>query len=202
MCGNGNFGQVGHKCVVALNTKVGEVMKTYQFSVLFFYIFLVGFGLNIFGCGGSNLNNPVSDPDTVEEDITDSGDTVVALDTTQNIENVEEAGELDVTVTVTKKAVKPGEQVELTASVKGVRGTSVVLNWLNITEYGTLSATNDNPVTWTAPDTLGEVNTRVEVLQLVVTVISEIVSVESTGIQTDTQIFSDTTEILLKVTRE
>ena len=177
-------------------------MKRYQFSVLFCYIFLVGFGLNILGCGGSNLNNPVSDTDLVEENITDSGDTIVASETTEDVGNVAEAGELDVTVTVTKKAVKPGEQIELTASVKGVRGTSVVLNWLNITGHGTLSATNDNPVTWTAPDTLGEVNTQVEVLKLDVTVISEVVSVGSAGIQTDTQIFSDTTEILLKVARE
>ncbi len=160
-------------------------MRTYKFLVFFFCFFLIGLGLNILGCGGSNLNNPVSDTDMAEEDITDSDDT----------------GELDVTVTVTKKSVKPGEQVELTASVNGVRGTSVVLNWLNITEYGTLSSTDANPITWTAPDTLGEANTQVEVLQLVVTVISEIVSVGAAGIQTDTQIFSDTTEILLKVTR-
>ncbi len=176
-------------------------MRIYKFLVLFVYIFLVGLGLNISGCGGSNLNNPVSGTDMVEQDIVDSGDVIVESETSEDVGNVDEAGDLDVTVTVTKKAVKPGEQVELTASVKGVRGTSVVLNWLNITEYGALSATNDNPVTWTAPDTLGEVNTRVEVLQLVVTVISEVVSVGSTGIQTDTQILSDTTEILLKVTR-
>ncbi len=173
-------------------------MRTSLFRGLFFSFFLVGLVLSISGCGGSNLKNPVSNTDTMEE----SGDTIVELEGTQNSENMEEAGELDVTVTVTKKTVKPGEQVELTASVQGVRGTSVVLNWLNITGYGTLSSTNDNPVTWTAPDTLGEVNTRVEVLQLVVTVISEVVSVGASGIQTDTQIFSDTAEILLQVVRE
>ena len=157
-------------------------MRTSFFLGLFFNIFLIGLVLSISSCGGSNMNNPVSDTDTIEEG--------------------EQANELDVSITVTKKTVKPGEQVEITASVQGVRGTSVVLNWLNITGYGTLSATNENPVTWTAPDTLGEVNTRVEVLQLVVTVISEIVSVGASGIQTDTQIFSDTTDILLKVVRE
>jgi hypothetical protein len=151
---------------------------------LFLGLFFIGLVLSISSCGGSNMNNPVSDTDTMEDDMEGSGDTI------------------DVSITVTKKTVKPGEQVEITASVQGVRGTSVVLNWLNITGYGTLSATNENPVTWTAPDTLGEVNTRVEVLQLVVTVISEIVSVGASGIQTDTQIFSDTTDILLKVVRE
>lgn len=165
------------------NTKVDGVMKIYQFLALFLGIFILGLVLNISGCGGSNMKNPVSDTDVVGDD-------------------VEEAGELDVTVTVTKEVVEPGEQVELTASVEGIRGTNVVINWLNITGYGTLSATNDYTVTWTAPDTLGEVNTRVEVLQLVVTVISEIVSVGDSGVQTVKQIYSDTKEILLKVTRE
>ncbi len=166
-------------------------MRTSLFLGLFFNIFLIGLVLSISSCGGSNMNNPVSDTDTMEDD-TESSDETIG----------EQADELDVSITVTKKTVKPGEQVEITASVQGVRGTNVVLNWLNITGYGTLSATDGNPVTWTAPDTLGEVNTRVEVLQLVVTVISEIVSVGASGIQTDTQIFSDTTDILLKVVRE
>ena len=170
---------------------------------LFLGLFFIGLVLSISSCGGSNMNNPVSDTDTdtMEDDMEGSGDTIVELETISDEEG-EQADELDVSITVTKKTVKPGEQVEITASVQGVRGTSVVLNWLNITGYGTLSATNENPVTWTAPDTLGEVNTRVEVLQLVVTVISEIVSVGASGIQTDTQIFSDTTDILLKVVRE
>ena len=162
---------------------------------LFLGLFFIGLVLSISSCGGSNMNNPVSDTDTMEDDTESS-------DETTSDEEGEQANELDVSITVTKKTVKPGEQVEITASVQGVRGTSVVLNWLNITGYGTLSATNENPVTWTAPDTLGEVNTRVEVLQLIVTVISEIVSVGASGIQTDTQIFSDTTDILLKVVRE
>lgn len=166
-------------------------MRTSLFLGLFFNIFLIGLVLSISSCGGSNMNNPVSDTDTMEDD-TESSDETIG----------EQADELDVSITVTKKTVKPGEQVEITASVQGVRGTNVVLNWLNITGYGTLSATDGNPVTWTAPDTLGEVNTRVEVLQLVVTVISEIVSVGASGIQTDTQIFSDTIDILLKVVRE
>ena len=176
-------------------------MRTSLFLGLFFNIFLIGLVLSISSCGGSNMNNPVSDTDTMEDDTESSDETIVELETISDEEG-EQADELDVSITVTKKTVKPGEQVEITASVQGVRGTSVVLNWLNITGYGTLSATNENPVTWTAPDTLGEVNTRVEVLQLVVTVISEIVSVGASGIQTDTQIFSDTTDILLKVVRE
>lgn len=165
-------------------TKVEEVMRTSQFLGSFFYIFLVCSLLCFSGCGGSNLNNPMSDTDQTDE--TDDG-------------NVEQTGELNVSVTVPRKTVKPGEQVELTATVEGVRGTSVVINWLNITNYGTLSATNDTSVTWTAPDSLGDVNSRVEVLQLVVTVITEVISVGASEIKTDTQILSDTKEILLQI---
>gem|GEM_PF-753287 len=167
--------------------KKGGTMRTSLYTGLFISVVLIISVFSFSGCGGSNMKNPVSDTDTMEE----------AEDST-----VEEAGELDVSITVTKKTVKPGEQVELTASVKGVRGTSVVFNWLNITGHGTLSSTNDEAVTWTAPDTLGEVNAKVEVIQLVVTVISEVISVDASVIKTDTQILSDTKEILLQVVRE
>ena len=40
---------------------------------------------------------------------------------------------------------------------------------------------------------------QVEVIQLVVTVISEVVSVGTSGIDTDTQIFSETKTVLLTV---
>ena len=172
-------------------------MRTSRFLGLFCYLFLICSVLCYSGCGGSNLNNPVSDTDKIDE----TDDDIVELEDTEDAVG-EEAGELNVSVTVTRKTVKPGEQVELTASVEGVRGTSVVINWLNITGYGTLSATNETRVTWTAPNTIGDDNTRVEVLQLVVTVISEVVSVEASGIKTDTQILSDTKEILLQVVRE
>ncbi len=172
-------------------------MRTSLYISYFISVILIVSVLSLSGCGGSNMKNPVSDTDTMQE----KDDSIIELETTE-VGDVEEAGELDVSVTVTKKTVKPGEQVELTASVKGVRGTSVVFNWLNITGHGTLSSTNDNAVTWTAPDSLGEVDTKVEVLQLVVTVISEVISVEASAIKTDTQIFSDTKEILLQVVRE
>ena len=169
-----------------------------QKSLLLGIVYLLclsSLALNISGCGGSNLNNPVSDSDTMD-------DTVVELDDTQTIEDTENTGELEVTVTVTQKTVKPGEQVEITASVQGVRGTSVTLNWLNITGYGSLSSDDDLSVTWTAPDSLDGDSAKVEVIQLVVTVISEIVAVNDNEIQTETQIISDTIEILLKVVRE
>lgn len=174
---------------------MGVLMQKYLLLEIVFVVCLISLALNISGCGGSNLNNPVSDSDTMD-------DTVVGLDNTQTVENTNDTGELNVTVTVTQKTVKPGEKVEITASVQGVRGTSVTLNWLNITGYGSLSSDDDLSVTWTAPDTLGGDSAKVEVLQLVVTVISEIVAVNDNEIQTETQIISDTKEILLKVVRE
>lgn len=137
-----------------------------------------------------------------DTDQTDETDNDIDVSDENDNGNADQTGELNVSVTVTKKTVKPGEEVEITATVNGVRGTSIVINWLNITGYGTLSSTNETRVTWTAPDSLGDVNTRVEVLQLVVTVISEVVSVSASGIKTDTQILSDTKEILLQVVRD
>ena len=174
-------------------------MKGSQFLTISFYILLVGFVLSYAGCGGSNLNNPVSEGDATTEG-SENTDDVVEL--AQNLDAEETTGQiadLDVKITVTKKIVEPGEEVELTASVTGVRGTSVTLNWLNITKNGKLSAANENSIMWTAPQALNGENVQVEVIQLVVTVISEVVSVGASGIDTDTQIFSETKTVLLTV---
>ena len=171
-------------------------------SLIGVYILLIGIVLSLTSCGGSNLNNPVSESEQVTT-IEESGTTndIVELTNTPDMAEPEpeQVTDLEVTVTVTKKIVQPGKSVELEASVKGVRGTSVTLNWLNITQFGELSATNENPVTWTAPETLNGDNVQVEIIQLVVTVISEVVSVGSAGIETDTQIFTDTKNVLLTV---
>ncbi len=169
-------------------------------SLIGIYILLIGVVLSLTSCGGSNLNNPVSESEqvtTIEESRTTND--IVQIANTPDVAEPDQVTDLEVTVTVTKKIVQPGEAVELEASVKGVRGTSVTLNWLNITQFGELSATNENPVTWTAPETLNGDNVQVEVIQLVVTVISEVVSVGSSGIETDTQIFTDTKNVLLTV---
>ena len=174
-------------------------MRRSQFLTISFYILLAGFVLSFTSCGGSNLNNPVSETDATAEGGESTGDVV---ELSQNLDAEETTGQiadLDVEVTVTKKTVEPGEEVELAASVKGVRGTSVTLNWLNITKHGKLSASSENPITWTAPQTLNGENVQVEVIQLIVTVISEVVSVGTSGIDTDTQIFSETKTVLLTV---
>lgn len=175
--------------------QISRIDMFFYMSLIGVYILLIGLVLSLVGCGGSNLKNPVSEEDTTSESIT-------VTDVVEQIPDVaepEQVTDLDVKITVTKKTVQPGEEIELTAAVKGVRGSSVTLNWLNITQFGELSASTENPVTWTAPQTLGGENVQVEVIQLVVTVISEVVSVGSSGIETDTQIFTDTKNVLLTV---
>ncbi len=167
--------------------------------VLLNVLLIVGLVLSNLSCGGSSVTDTVSDADVVDDKMENGDDSVVEVVTT---EDDEQTSELDVTITVTKTTVKPGEQVELIASVQGVKATDIVLNWLNITEHGTLSSTDDYSVTWTAPNTLDAENTQVEVLQLVVTAISEFVSVGTSGIQTDTQILTETNEVLLKIVQE
>ena len=174
-------------------------MKGSQCLTIFFYILLIGFVLSFVSCGGSNLNNPVSEADATAEADENTDGVIELANTLDTKETTEQITDLDVEITVTKKTVEPGEEVELAASVKGVRGTSVTLNWLNITKHGKLSASSENPIIWTAPQTLNGANVQVEVIQLIVTVISEVVSVGTSGIDTDTQIFSETKTVLLTV---
>ena len=178
--------------------QVSRIDIFFYMSLIGIYVLLVGLVVGLAGCGGSNVKNPVSENETTIED-NEAVDGVVELAQTTDGVETNQKSDLKVTVTVTKKMVKPGEEVELTASVKGVRGTAVTLNWLNITQFGQLSDSAENPVTWTAPAMLNGENVQVEVIQLVVTVISEIVSVGSSGIETDTQIFTDTKNVLLTI---
>ena len=175
-------------------------MRKSQCFGMFFSVFFIGLVLSLAGCGGSNLNNPVAETDATVEEIGSTDDVVELADDLNAEAAAGQVDDLDITITVTKKTVSPGEEVELTASVKGVRGTSVTLNWLNITKNGLLTFDGDeNPVKWRAPDTLNGANVQVEVIQLVVTVISEVVSVGTSGIDTDTQIVSETKTVLLTV---
>ena len=64
---------------------MGVLMQKYLLLEIVFVVCLISLVLNISGCGGSNLNNPVSDSDTMDDK---SDDTVVELDDTQTIENV------------------------------------------------------------------------------------------------------------------
>ena len=87
-------------------------MRRSRFLGIFFNILLVGLVLSLVSCGGSNLNNPVSETDATAQD-SESTEDVVEL--TQNLDAKETTGQvadLDVKITVTKKTVTPGEEVE------------------------------------------------------------------------------------------
>jgi len=109
------------------------------------------------------------------------------------------SSDLNVKITVDKSKVAPGERVRLTATMDPVHGAQLIIKWVNITEYGKLSSTNRSSVEWTAPAQLTTGETRVEVIQLVVTVISNEISVTESGVNTETKVQTDTETALLTV---
>ena len=149
------------------------------------YMILLGIAVGLLGCGGSSVENPFRESEEIDE-------TLSQVD--QQIQS------LNVNVEVSKLTVQAGEVVEMTATVDKLRGTNIIFNWVNTTGYGTLNATGQNTATWTAPKTLDTVEVKVEILQLVVTAISQVVSVKASGVDTDTEVLTSTKTILLTVT--
>ena len=145
---------------------------------------LVTIALCLLGCGGSSVENPLR-----ESAETDNTLTQVDL----------ENQSLNVKVEVSKDTVQAGETVNMTATVDELRGSNVIFNWINTTGYGTLTPTGENKAIWSAPEKPDGV-VKVEVLQLVVTAISQVVSVQSSGVDTDTEVLTSTKTILLTVT--
>ncbi|MCZ6678596.1 MAG: hypothetical protein O7E52_15275 [Candidatus Poribacteria bacterium] len=137
------------------------------------------------GCGGSSTKNPAQESTEIDETLA---------------EEAPQAQSLNINVEVSQTAVRPGETVQMTATVEPIRGTRILFNWINATGYGVLPPVNQNSVTWTAPTTLEVVEVRVEVIQLVVTAISQVVSVKESGVETDTEILTANKTILLTVT--
>ena len=162
-----------------------EDMATSLRLLIFLQVVLFGFVVWMTGCGGSSIENPVQESDS------DGNTATSQLGGTPS---------LNVKVNVSKAMVRPGESVQLTATVDGVEGFRILLNWINVTEHGTLSITSPNSATWVAPETLGVDDVRLEVIQFVVTVLSRVVSVKESGIDTDTQISTETKTVLLTAT--
>ena len=162
-----------------------DMAESFRF-LIFLQVVLFSFTAWMVGCGGSSIENPVQESDADGNTTTppQSGGTP----------------SLNVKVNVSEAMVRPGEGVQLTATVDGVQGFRILLNWINVTEHGTLSVTSPNGATWVAPDTLGADDVRLEVIQFVVTVLSRVVSVRESGIDTDTQITTETKTVLLTVT--
>lgn len=148
-------------------------------------ILLLGIVLWLVGCGGSSIQNPVQE---TEED-------------TDNLAQVDEKSQsLNVAVEVSKTTVQTGEAVNLKATVDGIRGTNLILNWVNVTGYGDLSVINQHSALWTAPQSLDSLEVKVEVIQLIATGVSQVISVKESGVDTDTEVLTDTKTILLTVT--
>lgn len=148
-------------------------------------ILFLGIVLLLVGCGGSSIQNPVQE---TEED-------------TDNLAQVDEKSQsLNVAVEVSKTTVQTGEAVNLKATVDGIRGTNLILNWVNVTGYGELSVVNQHSALWTAPQSLESLEVKVEVIQLIATGVSQVISVKESGVDTDTEVLTDTKTILLTVT--
>ena len=148
-------------------------------------VFLLASALWISGCGGSNIENPVRETDPDEDSLALGGpDNQLPL-------NVE--------VNVSQAVVQPGESVQLTATVDGVQGFRILLDWVNVTEHGTLSVTSPNSATWVAPAISNTDGVQLEVIQFVVTVFDRVVSVKESGIDTDTKVSTETKTVLLTV---
>ncbi len=147
-------------------------------------IALLTIALCLLGCGGSSVENPLR-----ESEETDNTLTQVDL----------ENQSLNVKVEVSKDTVQAGETVNMTATVDELRGSNIIFSWINTTGYGTLTSMDENKAIWSAPENPDSV-VKVEVLQLVVTAISQVVSVQSSGVDTDTEVLTSTKTILLTVT--
>lgn len=132
------------------------------------------------GCGESSLKNPV------DSEINPN-------------ESTSAPQKPNVTINISKSTVAPGESVKITATVSSVNGSKLMLNWVNTTGYGELSNISQNSVIWTAPsNSIGEI--RVEVIQLIITIISHVISVKESGVDTSTNIETVTKTILITIT--
>ena len=160
------------------------MIKILRITPVLSHMVLLTIALYLLGCGGSSVENPLR-----ESEETDNTLTQVDL----------ENQSLNVKVEVSKDTVQAGETVNMTATVDELRGSNVIFNWINTTGYGTLTPTGENKAIWSAPEKPDGV-VKVEVLQLVVTAISQVVSVQSSGVDTDTEVLTSTKTILLTVT--
>jgi len=160
------------------------MIKILHITPILSHVVLLTIALCLIGCGGSSVENPLRESEETDE-------TVTQVD----LENQS----LSVKVEVSKDTVHAGETVNMTATVDELRGSNIIFNWINTTGYGTLTPMAENKAVWSAPEKPDGV-VKVEVLQLVVTAISQVVSVQSSGVDTDTEVLTSTETILLTVT--
>jgi hypothetical protein len=147
-------------------------------------VLLLGLGGLAVGCGGSS---------PVEENLDD----MTRVDTHVS---------LDVNVQVSRTRVQPGEIVDISATVTAVRAEAVRFSWVNVTRHGQLLGDSTGVLTgpvqirWESPASLEPGAVKVEVIQLVVTAISQIIAVNDRGVQTSHDIATETRTIPLTIT--
>ena len=159
--------------------------KILRISPVLSHMVLFTVALCLLGCGGSSVENPLRDSE-------ETGSTLTQVAPEDQL--------LNVNVDVSKDTVQAGETVNMTATVDELRGSNIIFNWINTTGYGTLTTVGQNKAIWSAPKISDAGGVKVEVLQLVVTAISQVVSVEASGVDTDTEVLTSTKTILLTVT--
>ena len=160
------------------------MIKILRITPVLSHIVLLTIALCLLGCGGSSVENPLQGSEETDKTVTQAELTDQSL---------------NVSVEVSKDTVQAGETVNMTVTVDELRGSNIIFNWINTTGYGTLTPTGKNKAIWSAPEKPAGV-VKVEVLQLVVTAISQVVSVQSSGVDTDTEVLTSTKTILLTVT--
>lgn len=123
-----------------------------------------------------------------------------------NMATVDKTVSLKTDVQVSKSRVVPGETVNITATVTPVRAEAVRFSWVNVTGHGALigidSGTSNGSfsIQWAAPASLDAGAVKVEVIQLVVTAISQVISVTEKGVQSSYDIASETKTIPITIT--
>jgi len=122
------------------------------------------------GCGGSGEN-----PSKEKRNQYDIHD----------IENPIPSSALDVKIEASKTIIKSGEVIEIKVKYTQLPETRVLVDWINVTEFGELSETEGEKLTWTAY-TL-EV---IEIIHTVVTGVSRMISTD--GLDTRTKILPET----------
>ena len=161
--------------------------KILRVSLVVLHVALFTVALCLLGCGGSSVENPLRDSEATG-----------TIRTQQQVDPEDQS--LNVNVDVSKDTVQAGETVNMMATVDELRGTNIIFNWINTTGYGTLTTVDQDGAIWSAPKLSDTGGVKVEVLQLVVTAISQVVSVEESGVDTDTEVLTSTKTILLTVT--
>jgi hypothetical protein len=145
---------------------------------------ILGIVASFLGCGGES--SP-SDPDDL------SG-------------HVDKNLVLQVGVKVSSSRVQPGETVTISATVEPVRAELLRFSWVNVTNHGRLvgeetgSVVGPFQIQWEAPSALDAGSIKIEVIQLVVTAVSQVVSVSDKGVQTSHDIASAIKTVPITIT--